>query len=147
MKLNKIKCRFSYLKSGSFEFPETISSPFDYFKNELEFMSFFLINDWFYHRFGIYDIRRNVTGSPDIFASIIGSGDDIGIEVEYDASNFSRHGHSPNHTDLIISFIRTSQTRKIKNVPIWSVYRYEAIEGRRIFTYTLDEDIDYKDDR
>jgi len=145
MNIFKVEKRYSHLKTLEFDFPETIINPKDYFKNELEFMAFFILNQWFHRKYGVHNIVRNAQFTPDITANIIGFNDEIQIEVEYDAHNFVLHNHQSNYIDLIISFIRNEKINVIKSIPVWSVYKYHGHKrGKYDFcTYTLDDDIAY----
>ena len=138
MNLSKIENYYSYLKIEEFDFLSETSNPFLYFKNELEFMSFIILNEWFQRKLGIFNIKRNAYSSPDLEATILFSGEKINIEVEYKASNFKEHNHSSTYIDLILSFCRVNSKTTINSIPIWSVYK---TKGKNKYIYTLDDDI------
>jgi len=143
MTIDKIRKRYSHLKTSEFTFHSYIDNVQYYYANELEFMAFIILNPWFQKHIGIDNITRNANSSPDIKANIYGTNQSINIEIEFNAHSFLLHNHDGNYIDLVISFVRSNLSKMISNIPVWSLYRMNnGVKNKsEKYIYTLDDDI------
>ena len=140
MNIEKIKKKYGFLKVDPFDFPDLTDYPAKYFRDEMEFMSFVLLNEWFQRKIGMCNIKRNIY-TPDIEADIIGYGCKILVEVEYHSKSFVFHKHNFWCADLVLSYIRPKNKRTISGIPIWSVYEYDG--ATESYLFCLPDDINY----
>lgn len=124
------------LNNNYFDFPKICKNLM--FCNELEFTAFILLNKNIQRLLGIEEAYFT-NKCPDIKAKIIGTGEIIRIEVEYDAINFRRHKHNSSDADLIVSLCRSEYITNVKGIPVWSFYKYNF--KKDIYEFCLLNDI------
>lgn len=105
--------KYRWLETSRLNFPHRIKAREIGIDTEREFIEFLLRNDWVQRR--------------------------LGIKMEYHAENYRHHGHAFKGCDLIISLIRSEETRFVKGVPVWSFYYRDEDE----LIFCLDDDINY----
>ncbi len=92
------------------------------FKNEEDFSQWFDCN---YSLFGVKTIIKHDRFFPDVIARM---NDEtvLRIELEFHASNFSRHGHDPNGCELIISFVKNYDQETVQGIPVVSIFNVKG---------------------
>ena len=100
--------------------------------NQLRFYKEHDFEEWFknnYMIFGIKELIKINRWFPDVVARM-NNNKILRIELELMAKNFVEHDHDPNLCDLIICFVKTSNQKTIKSVPVISIFD-TTIEGSR----------------
>lgn len=133
------EARHKWLETSRFNFPHKIKVSEIGMHTEREFIEFLLRNDWVQRRVGI-----KMESSNGLFPDIVGEiydeiGGKITVEVEYRAENYIQHGHAFKGCNLVISLIRSEETRFVKGVPVWSFYYKDGQD----LIFCLDDDINY----
>lgn len=130
------------------DFPKECSKEDLFIKNERNFHLLISMAPKIQRSLGWSGILNSNVFYPDVTALLIG-GDLIKVELEYDASNFIKHGHSGKNCDLIITFIRKPHQDLIMGLPVWSFYLDK--EDKMIWTLQNDiisnqgiDDLDYE---
>ena len=93
------------------------------FWKEEEFEKWFRNN---FVLFGLRSLQKIDRLFPDVIAETY-NGKLLRIELELCASNFIAHGHDPLMCDLIISFVKSSNTVAIRGVPVISIFNAKGL--------------------
>jgi hypothetical protein len=102
------------------------------FVYEEEFVHWFESN---YSVFGFESVLYMDRFFPDCLATTYG-GEIIRVELEHHASNFALHGHPSYGCDLIVSFLKTRNQKRVAGVPVLAVFDvWGEWESRQLTEY------------
>lgn len=99
------------------------------FNNEEEF------HYWFEENFSLFGFKKLHKSNP-MFPDIIAETYDdkvMRVELEYNASNFTKHDHDRNMCDIVISFVKYKGVTHIKGLPLISIF--EMLPTRQFKRY------------
>lgn len=114
---------------------------------ESHFHSYLLNNRRMQYRLGWHSIVRSQIMCPDLIVRPFGAAPGtparrvLRVELEFDAANFTTHGHDPSGVHLVLAFRRPVGFERVRGVPVWSFYNYDPMGEYRTLRWCLDDDI------
>lgn len=122
--------------------PQSCTAPSSLFLREWDFCEYLLNRPGFWHSIGCEkpkEFRKHDT--PDFICNIYRTkkNERLGVEVEMNPSCFRQHGHDGFNVHLLVVLYTSWFNRKLKGIPIISLYRKEEMTNN--YVWSLDDDI------
>lgn len=120
---NRIRVAINQKKYAELNKYKKIKTNFTNF-NDLSFANEEDFHHWFNDNFSLFGLKKLIKTDrffPDVIAETH-DGIMLRIELELVSNNFIAHGHKPGDCDLIICFVNSRRTPKIKGVPVLSIF-------------------------